>query len=296
MKYERFENEVITCIRQYNPHVDIVVNTDFPTLASTSVHVAGKNLIFHLLPIPFSGLENISPTYFQEKSLEYAARSIQLVHVWQDCWMLHRDIVYSRIAALSGSSVPIHARQTTIQRIKKEATRSFFALNHLQGPVNARYHYGLYYGGQLVAACSFSAGRTVTRNGVTGRSFELLRYANMLHHLVIGGIGKLTARFIQEVAPDDVMTYADLDWGTGKGYQTLNFVRTMTTVTQSFWIHPHKMIRYYPHRLPPQLTEAFAQQNRFGNINDFLTDKGFFRIYNAGNLKYILNILNHYSW
>ena len=279
-----FENEIISCIRQYNPEIEII---NEPCLVCTSVHVHSKNMVFHLLPIPFAGLKDLSSAYFQEKSLEYASQGVQLVHLWQDSWVLRQEIVRSRIAALSGTCVRIHARQTKVQRIAKDDICGFFVVNHLQGAVNARYNYGLYLGGQMIAAASFSAGRTVVRGGVACRSFELLRYASLLHHRVVGGLGKLLARFIKEVKPDDVMTYADLDWASGKGYQALNFKQMAISPPQTFWIHPSEMIRYYPHRVPLQLTDEFRRQNKHTNMDDFLKDKGYLMIYNAGNLKYL---------
>ena len=84
------------------------------------------------------------------------------------------------------------------------------------------------------------------------------------------------------------MTYADLDWASGKGYQTLNFVQTAITPPLTFWIHPDEMIRYYPHRLPQKLTDEFRRQDRYEDMVDFLKDMGYVRIYNAGNLKYLL--------
>ena len=279
-----FEDDVTDCILQYNPNAEII----HTGLVGKTVNVSDKKLVFHLLSIPFSGIDDLSPTYFQEKSLEYASQGVQLVHLWQDCWAMHREIVRSRIAALSGSDIRIHARQTKALRIAKDEVRVFFDANHLQGTVSARYHYGLYYGEQLVAAASFSAGRKIVRNGIAARSFELLRFANLLHHRVIGGLGKLIARFVEEVNPADIMTYADLDWASGKGYQALKFRQMSVTPPQTFWIHPATMIRYYPHRLPSQLINNFRQQDKYAGIDDFMKNNGFVRIYNAGNLKYLL--------
>jgi len=163
----------------------------------------------------------------------------------------------------------------------------FFATNHLQSFVDARYNYGLFSNEQMLAAASFSAGRNFNRNNIKGRSFELVRYANVLHHRVAGGLSKLITRFIKETNPDDIMTYADLDWASGKGYKALNFKQTDVTPTQSFWIHPNEMIRYYPHRLPVKLTNEYRKQKIFTNIDDFLKDRGYVKIYNAGNLKYL---------
>ena len=276
-----FEKEIIDYIRQYNPKVE-TVNTE---LLRKAVYVKDKDLVFHLLPVPSTVMRS---SYFQEKTFEYTAKGIQLVHLWQDGWVVRQAIVRSRIAILTGTFIRIHARQTEVRRITKDIAFNFFNDNHLQGYVNGRYHYGLFNDGRLVAAASFSAGRKMTRNNTTVRSYELLRYANLLHHRVIGGLGKLIARFIEDVNPDDIMTYTDLDWGTGNGYRALNFKQIAVTPPQTFWIHPVEMIRYYPYRLPQPLTDEFHQQKKNGDMDDFLKDKGYVRIYNAGNLKYLL--------
>ena len=279
-----FETGIIGCIRQYNAEIDVVD----AELSGKIVHVRSKNIAFHLLPIPFAGLQDVSPTYFQEKSLEYASRGVQLVHLWQDCWTNKQDIVRSRIAMISGSFTRIHARKTQVRRITRDVMFDFFAVNHLQSFVDARYNYGLYCDGQLMTVASFSTGRNFMRNGVNGRSFELVRFANLSHHRVTGGLGKLIARFVKDANPDDIMTYADLDWASGKGYQALNFVQTGITEPQSFWIHPDEMKRYSPHRLPQKLTDNFQKQKKYADIDDFLRYAGYVKIYNAGNLKYLL--------
>lgn len=282
-----FENEIIDCIRQYCPKAEIL----HAELFGRAVHVHDKKIIFHLLPVnDVQVLKN--HTYFQEKTLEYASQGIQLVHLWQDCWVAKQAIVRSRIAALSGSFIRIHARQTEVRRVTKDVAFHFFTTVHMQGFVNGRYHYGLYCDGRLVAMASFSAGRQMLRNSMIVRSFELLRYANLLHHRVTGGLGKLIARFVTDVRPDDIMTYSDLDWGTGNGYRTLNFEQIAVTQPQTFWIHPLEMIRYCSCRLPHQLTDEFQQQEKHGNIDDFLKNTGYVKIYNAGNLKYLLCIKN----
>ena len=277
-----FENQIIDCILQYNPDVEIIDNMVF---------MSSKNIMFHLMPVPFSGIEDLSPTFFQEQSLDYASRGVQLVRLWEDVWRTKQDIVRSRIAMLSGSAVSIMARRTTAWRISRDVMFEFFATNHSHSFVDARYNYGLYNDEQqLLAAASFSSGRKVKRNGNTVHSFELVRYANLLHHRVTGGLGKLIARFIKDVNPDDIMTYADLDWTTGKSYQTIDFVQTAITPPLKFWIHPREMIRYAAHRLPMKLTKEYRMQDKYADMNDFLKDKGYTRIYNAGNVKYLLNL------
>ncbi len=283
-----FEDEVYDCIRQYDLSANIVRDSSDSELPGKTICIPEKNIVFHLIPIPFSGMCSIEPDLFQKKSLEYVSRSVPLIHLWQDQWIRKQEIIRSRIAALLGFGTHVHARQTIVRRIDKNDMSRFFDANHLQGSVNARYAYGLYADDRLVAAASFSSGRAVVRDGIAGRSFELLRYANLLEHRVVGGTGKLIAAFIRERHPDDMMTYADLDWASGKGYRALHFRQIAVTPPQMFWIHPDEMIRYYPHRLPSELTESFDRQNGGELSDDSLFRSGYVKIYNAGNLKYLL--------
>ena len=290
-----FEDEVSDCILQYNPDAKIYAankkNETNIFLCGKSVFVRANNILFHLLSIDLIN-SNLSLTYFQEKSLEFAAKGIQLVHVWQDYWITKQTQVRSRIAAMSGVFSRIHARQACVKRITRNIVFDFLQKNHLQGFVNARYHYGLFYNEDIVATASFSAARKITRNGKFAKSHELVRYSNLLNYRVTGGLGKIITHFIKEVKPDDIMTYADLDWATGAGYRALNFELTDITPPQTFTIHPNEMIRYYPHRLPQNLIEEFNKQKNEKSIENFLKENGYVKVYNSGNLKFLLSTKN----
>ena len=284
-----FEDEIIAFILKICPEAQICPPNaqieHIPQLISKSVHISDKKIVFNLLPLSFVAA---TPDYLQKKSLEYASLGFQLVHIWQDCWKTKQENVCSRIAAMLGVYKRIHARQTNVSRVSKGVASEFFETNHLQGYANARYHYGLFSNGILVAAASFSAGRKMMRNSKITKSYELVRYSNLLNHRVAGVMGKLIARFVKDIKPDDIMTYADLDWASGNSYKTLNFKQIAITPPQVFQIHPSEMIRYYPHRLPQKIVDNFNMQCKHGNIDDFLKEMGYVKIYNAGNLKYLL--------
>ena len=40
---------------------------------------------------------------------------------------------------------------------------------------------------------------------------------------IAGGMGKLLSRFIADVEPDDIMSYADIEWSDGGVYRHLGF-------------------------------------------------------------------------
>lgn len=131
-----------------------------------------------------------------------------------------------------GPALPrnIFARNCTVRRIDKTAAAAFLDANHRFGNASCRYHYGLFVdritgssetavpAGTLVAVAEFSGARTM-KDG--SRSCEWVRYASLKDMRVVGGMGKMLDHFVDEVHPDDVMSYAaDAD---GDVYRTLGF-------------------------------------------------------------------------
>jgi hypothetical protein len=233
--------------------------------------------------LPVSG-RNKSPAHLPQP--EDSARSVTL---WEDIWYTRRTIVQSRLKALLGLSERIPARLTQVRRLDRPTTLKFLQDNHLQDAVLSKFKYGLFLPKKhyrvlqhppetdelLVAAATFAHPRLFLREGFPHRSFELVRFANLLNTTVVGGLDKLLSHFIKQHQPDDLMTYADLEWSNGQSYRKLGFVLQGDTSPQSFWINTRTFERYYSHRLPEGTTEATA------------AEQGFIPIFNAGSRKFV---------
>ena len=77
--------------------------------------------------------------------------------------------------------------------------------------------------GSLVAVATFSNARKWQKGEKTIRSYEWTRYASLPGVRINGGMGKMLKAFIDDVHPDDVMSYADLEWSEGAVYEQLGF-------------------------------------------------------------------------
>jgi hypothetical protein len=218
------------------------------------------------------------------------------ITLWEDVWRSRKDIVQSRISALLGQSQRIPGRVTGVQKIDRPTTQRFLEENHLQAPVLSKYKYGLFLPHRyfrvlapppalpnnesseselLVAVATFAHPRTFRRGELPHRSYELVRFANLKNTTVVGGLDKLLQQFIREHQPNDIMTYVDLEWSTGTGYQKLGFAPEGDTSPLSFWVDTHSYERYYPHRLPEGVTEENASES------------GLIKIRNAGSRKFV---------
>ncbi|MDR1553207.1 MAG: hypothetical protein LBS69_07080 [Prevotellaceae bacterium] len=252
------------------------------------IFIIDKNIVLLPVPLPTKDFDNSQKMFFQNLSIIAEKQNLQLIIVREDKWITKKNIMRWRILSHLGKFVRIHGRLCDSRRITKTQATEFLLQNHLYDSPFAKYKYGLFYKNQLVAVASFSGGRPIVRNEKTYRSYELVRFANYQNYVVYGGMGKLISHFIAEQNPDDIMSYADIDWSVGKSYVKLGFEFIEYTEPQKFYLNVKTCQRYYPKKLPQELLDTFAQQ--LLPLNDFLSKHDIFTVYNSGNKKYLLKL------
>jgi hypothetical protein len=100
-----------------------------------------------------------------------------------------------------------------------------------------------------------------------------VRFANLLETVVVGGLDKLLKAFEQDRQPDDIMTYADLDWSEGKSYHRLGFEAISDTKPHYFRLDTTTLTRSV-------LTD-------FSTVKDLKNDSGAILIKNSGSRKFV---------
>lgn len=143
------------------------------------------------------------------------------------------EVADKRILAHKQVFISIYARNCEVRRIEKSVATDFLDRYHDLGDTNCRYRYGLFVRlkghsslevGTMVAVATFSRARTWVKDGRTVKSYEWVRFASLPDVRIAGGMGKLLNTFIDEVKPDDVMSYADSAWSDGDVYRKLGFM------------------------------------------------------------------------
>lgn len=243
----------------------------------TLIHLSSCNVIINCISI-HNKLEANEVIIAQKR---YADQGLQLVSLWEDVWRSRQIQVLNRIQSLTGLNTRIHGRKTKVISLDKHEADTFLSAFHIQGPALARYKFGLQYEDELVAVATFSATRLMRQHAEGYRSAELIRFATKAGFTVTGGLTKLIRHFAGLVRTNDIMSYADRDWSTGKGYEVAGFTFHSLMPPAELWLDTCSNKRYFQHRLPKLPQEVNA-------VSEVEQESRFVKIFNTGSLKYIL--------
>lgn len=217
------------------------------------------------------------------------AEGVTLVRVFSNEWEDRTSLVKSMLLhRLKKTPNKIMARDTVVQEIPVKDATAFLDQNHLQGSVGSKVKLGCMHNGKLVALATFGP----QRYGSTEGSFELLRYANLQDHHVVGGFSKILAHFRRHYAAKHLISFADRRWSSGGMYAHNGFKLTRTSSPNYFYFKPEKpndlfsRVGFQKHKLPVVL-KAFDSQK--SEVENMLTN-GWERIWDCGNLVYEMSL------
>ena len=249
------------------------------------VYIPSKKLAFEFDGLYWhSEIKKPDKNYHLNKTELCEKQGIQLIHIFEDEWILKNDICKSRIKNLLGVSERIYARKCKIVELDKQASKTFFNENHIQGNVNASIIYGLEYNGEIVSAMSFGGLRKNLGSNSMDGHYELLRFANKKGYTVIGGASKLFNHFIKENNPIEVVSYADRRWSKGNLYEQLNFNFSHTSEPSYFYVIGSERKNRFGYRKDILISKYGCSPT--DTEHNFCKNKGWYRIYDCGTKVY----------
>lgn len=223
--------------------------------------------------------------YNEWKTNECEKRGIRLIHIFEDEWLEHQDIVEDKLRAIL--KLPMkryYARELELRAVPRDIADAFYEANHIQGKTNVSVSIGLYDGEELIALQSFLP---YTRKKAK-EAWELVRYATKLGAQVIGGFSKCLKWFERGYSPTEIISFADRRWSDpfSNVYESNGFVKD-GGVPRSYWYvkAPKRFHKFsfrkakfkskYPEVYSPDKTEA-----------QMATELGLQRIYDCGLIRY----------
>lgn len=206
--------------------------------------------------------------------------NIDLMHIFEDQWKEKSVVLKSMIKNRLGISKKIHARKCSIAELNANERSNFFEKNHLQGRDQSKYQYGLIYDNALVSCMSFRKPR-YNKN----YDYELIRYANLLDHTVVGGFSKLLNQF-RKNHNGSIISYSDIGYTTGKVYEKNGFVCDGVNKPNYWYVTKNGK------RIPrTQITKRYLISKGFSielTEKEICQSLGLLRIWDCGTIRWVL--------
>lgn len=225
---------------------------------------------------------------------------IQLIQLYESEWVQRKECVMDKLDAIFHRNmlrIPARKLKVKILLTEKEHEMAcrFMDENHIQGHSSFQWGVALMDSEGPVAVCTFRYGTGYAAGGHvenTGRYWELNRYATRLHTAVQGGLSRCISKFWGE-HPDvsEVFSFADRRWTctTRSAYASSGFVEV-----------DMQEPNYQYTNLDPKAPLRNKQFMRKSNIRkrspevysdsktelEMAHELGFYRIYDAGKIKY----------
>jgi len=213
----------------------------------------------------------------RDKMLEAENHQIHLLQIFDFEWMEKKTIIQSILLhRLNRNRNRIFARNCEFTR---EFNRNFFVQHHIHGYRAGRWKGSLVHDGQIVA--SMICGRFRHSD-----KWEIVRYATST--TVVGGFAKLFYRFVEEMNPQQVVSFADARYWKGSVYAHAGF--HLVGLTQPNYIYVDKRgnpvgnrLKFQKHKLKHVLEVYDSSLTEHENC----ALNGLYRLFDAGHWKWI---------
>ena len=233
---------------------------------------------------------NRDKNYHLEKTKKCEEQNIQLIHIFENEWVLKKEIIKSKILNICKKNTnKIYARKCAITEITSKEKSKFLNTVHIQQDAKSSINLGLLYENEIVACMTFSKSR------YNKCEYEMIRYATILNTNVIGGANKLFQHFIKNWNPTSVVSFSNKRWGTGNMYKHLGFDYSHTSSPNYFYFkytdifNLQSRIQFQKHKLKDKLEIFDPKLTEWQNM----VNNGYDRIWDCGNDVFIWNSTNH---
>jgi hypothetical protein len=226
--------------------------------------------------------------YHYKKNKLSLENGVNLYTIWEDDWNTKKEICKSFILnKLKKSKVKIGARKTNIKEVSYLESKKFLDENHLQGDVKSSIRIGLYNNNELISIMTFSKLRLPLNRKLNNKTgvYELTRFCNKIENNVVGGASKLLNYFINKYNPVEIQTYSDNLISEGDLYRNLGF-NYIHESEPGYWYVINGIREHRFNWRKQKLVEMGYDKEK--TENEIMLELGFWRIYNAGNKKWIL--------
>ena len=248
------------------------------TTHEIDIYLPENKIAFEFNGVYYHSEKFKDPAYHYNKWKMAADKGISLFQVWEDDWNFRRPIVERHIKQVLGKSdLPrVYARKLSTVEVSTHEARDFLELNHIQGFASGTVYVGGFYKEELVALAAFRK---------SGEDYTLVRYATSAH--VVGGHSKLVSYFERNYSYVDLITFADLTFGSGNLYRKTGWIEDKLLPPDYSYLVRGERKHKFGYRLkrfrddPELVFEEGKTERELAQMNKLL------RVYDAGKIRFI---------
>ena len=221
--------------------------------------------------------------YHLNKTVEAAKHGIHLIHIFEDEWIEHKDIIKSKIKHILGlddNKIKAGGRMCVVKEICKQDANSFLEKNHIQGFAPSSVYLGGYFQGALVGVMTFLKEEN--------NNWNLNRFATDEKYSLPGLASKLFQYFLKTHKDAvDIKSFLDRRWIYSENnlYVKLGFeldnvlapdYRYVVGLTRKHKFNFRKQKLSKTYNLPITMTES-----------EMTKKLGFYKIWDCGLYRYV---------
>ena len=232
-----------------------------------------ENLYLNVDGLYWHSEEQRESNYHFKLREAFEAEGKRIIQFYEDEVSTKWNIVESILNNVLGkTSIKIYARKCIFKDIPPSEAHEFYTQNHLMGPYDKAKHYGLCIDNELVSCMS-------VRFIVEG--MEISRFGSKIGTSITGGFSKLLTNIIIEYKPKRIISFCDLRYATGRSYETLGF--KLENISQGWcWTNHSRGFQRF-NRLQCRAGGGKTEREN-------AAEKGWVKIYDAGQAKYVLEL------
>ncbi|UTS53385.1 putative homing endonuclease [Escherichia phage UE-S1] len=275
--YSSIQNEIKNFVSTLT-ECDIIMN-DRSNGYEYDIYIPELQIAIEVNGMYWHKSDMVDKYYHRAKTINSIERGIRLIHIFEDEWYSKQKIIKNRLMNVFQCSSKIYARKCIVKKINTNICYDFLNTNHIQGYTRTGINYGLFYKQELVAVMTFSKSRYDKKF-----EYELIRYCS--RGTVVGGAGKLLSAFERDYKPLSLMSYADLNWGSGQLYISLNFENLGYTEPKYFYYDPKTKQRFSRQKFRKHKLIEMGYNSSKTEEEICLGEIGLYKIYDSGNCKF----------
>ena len=245
------------------------------------IYIPDKNIAIEFNGDYWHSSERKDKRYHLNKTQRCQEQGIRLIHIFEHEFNLKRNIIESIIKNSIGIiDNKIYARKTIVKELSQKDYSKFLELNHIQGSINSKYRYGLYYQDELVSVIGFGKSR------FKSDEFELYRFCSKLNTSVVGGFSKLISHFMKQNICSEFVTYVDRSKFDASGYFKIGFELLSETEPSYFYINRNTLISRYQTQ-KNRLSKLLEHYDPSLSESENMVLNGYLKVYDCGTFKLI---------